>query len=396
MAAAYRSIGVNAKVSPESDEKTLDLSAKFTSGEECLPQRIVLGNFLKIITDKNFDPSETAFLLPTSSGPCRFGQYAPFITKVIHEMGHKDITILSPTSSDGYGSLANNTISFLRTAWRALIISDILRKILLIFRPYEQNPGEADLKHKKALKQVSKILENGSLNLKSQIKLLTGSLEQIRDEYLQLPLKQMLNSRPLIGVVGEIFLRFNNFSNQDILKKIETSGGEAWIADITEWIWYTNDEEKRKFREAGKKFSLPMFKALVRHHIQSIDEKKLLAPFKNVFKHRPEASMKQLLKYSLPYLPSTMALGEMTLNAAKAIDFYHSDCDGVIDISPFTCMNGIVTEVIYPQLSKNYDNIPIRIFYFDGVPFDLERDLEIFMDQVNNYKSRKEATLKIS
>ncbi|MEJ2628276.1 MAG: hypothetical protein P8078_06950, partial [bacterium] len=104
---------------------------------------------------------------------------------------------------------------------------------------------------------------------------------------------------------------------------------------------------------------------------------------------RPEANIETILQYSMPYLPYDKSHGEMTLNTGKAVDFYHSGCDGIIDISPFTCMNAIITEVIYPQLSKNHNNIPIRIFYFDGVPVDLDRDLEIFMEQVKNYKKRK-------
>ena len=46
-------------------------------------------------------------------------------------------------------------------------------------------------------------------------------------------------------------------------------------------------------------------------------------------------------------------------------------------ICPFTCMNGIVTEAVYPKLSQDYDNFAIRVFYFDGVPFDLDGDLEM-------------------
>ena len=91
----------------------------------------------------------------------------------------------------------------------------------------------------------------------------------------------------------------------------------------------------------------------------------------------------------MPYLPSHMALGEMTLNTGKTIAYYKAGCDGVVDISPFTCMNGIVTEVIYPVVSREHDNFPIRIFYFDGVPFDLDGDLEIFFEQVKAFRKRK-------
>lgn len=389
MAAAFGSIGVDAKISPPSDSHTLARSAKFTTGEECLPQRIVLGNFLKIIYDHNFDPRKNAFLLPTSSGPCRFGQYTPLMKKTLRELKIPDTVVYSPTSSDGYESIAENKITFLRTAWRAVIVSDMLRKIKLIFRPYEKNAGSTEKLHSRALSRICDILKNKSYSSTLQLRLLVKALYEIRDQYLDLPLKEPLYSRPLIGVTGEIFLRFNQFGNQDILKKLEFLGAEAWIADIAEWVWYTNIEEKRKLREAGKKISLSMLKAHLRHFIQHLDEKRLHKSFAKIFSQRPDASTETTLKHSMPYLPYTQSHGEMTLNAGKAIDFYKSGCDGIIDISPFTCMNAIVSEVIYPQLSKDHDNIPIRIFYFDGVPVDLDRDLEIFMEQVNSYRKRK-------
>ena len=131
-----------------------------------------------------------------------------------------------------------------------------------------------------------------------------------------------------------------------------------------------------------------MLKARIRHWVQHLEEKKIYAPFNDLFSNRREPEIETLLKNSKPYLPAHMAMGEMTLNAGNSIAFYHAGCSGVADISPFTCMNGIVTEVIYPHISRDHEDIPIRIFYFDGVPFDLDGDLEIFMDQVKAYHKK--------
>lgn len=389
MAAAFRSIGVDARVSPPSDEATLAISAKVTTGEECLPQRVVLGNFLKVLKTDDQDTGQTAFFLPTSSGPCRFGQYAPFLRKVLKDMKHDDVLVFSPTSSDGYESIAANKIRFLRTAWRAIVISDILRKLLLYYRPYERDEGATENVHTACLDDACTILSDGSLRPAEQRRRLVGSMEGARDRFRDIPLKETLGSRPLIGAVGEIYLRFNAFSNQEIIRRIERLGGEVWIADISEWVWYTNCEEKRKLREHGKGMSFDMLDVVVRHRIQHRDEKTLWAPLEKTFASRRDVHVERLLEFSRPYLPSNMALGEMTLNAGNAVAFYRAGCDGVVDISPFTCMNGIVTEVIYPMLSKDHDDIPIRIFYFDGVPFDLDRDLEIFMEQVKAYRRKK-------
>ena len=52
-------------------------------------------------------------------------------------------------------------------------------------------------------------------------------------------------------------------------------------------------------------------------------------------------------------------------------------------------MNGIVTEAIYPAVSRDCDGMPIRIFYFDGTQSDLERDIGIFLELAQTYQQRK-------
>ena len=52
-------------------------------------------------------------------------------------------------------------------------------------------------------------------------------------------------------------------------------------------------------------------------------------------------------------------------------------------------MNGIVSESVYPRLSRDHDGIPIRIFYFDGTSVDLENELAVFMELVTSYNRRK-------
>jgi predicted nucleotide-binding protein (sugar kinase/HSP70/actin superfamily) len=79
----------------------------------------------------------------------------------------------------------------------------------------------------------------------------------------------------------------------------------------------------------------------------------------------------------------------MVLSVGKAIYLYEKGVDAIIDISPFTCMNGIISEAVYPAVSRDHDDIPIRIFYFDGTSTNLENDLEIFMELARNYNRRK-------
>jgi len=99
--------------------------------------------------------------------------------------------------------------------------------------------------------------------------------------------------------------------------------------------------------------------------------------------------IREVLEGAEPYLPWTGVNGEMVINVGKAVYFAHKGLDGVIDISPFTCMNGIVGEAIYPRVSRENAGIPIRNFYFDGTQSDLERDIGIFLELARSYQRRK-------
>ena len=194
---------------------------------------------------------------------------------------------------------------------------------------------------------------------------------------------------PLIGVVGEIFCRLNNFSNEDLVRKLEGYNAECWISDIAEWISYTNQEQFRILNLEGRKYSLAMLGSKVRNHVQHADEHKLRAPFEEDFVGYEEPPVTEILKLARPYLPATGALGEMVLSVGKAAYLAQHGADGIVDISPFTCMNGIVTESIYPRLSKDFGGIPIRSFYFDGTQSSLDRDLGIYMELVRSYSDSK-------
>ncbi len=126
----------------DSDERTLDLGGRVTSGDECYPQKITLGDFLRIIEDEGRD--NVAFLMPPANGPCRFGQYLHLIRAKFDELGYGDVPVISITSSDGYSSIGAYSQNLIRTAWRAVLAEDILMKLLLKTRPYEREKGTAD------------------------------------------------------------------------------------------------------------------------------------------------------------------------------------------------------------------------------------------------------------
>ncbi len=389
LAAVLRSLGVDADVTPHSNSRTLELGGKLSSGDECYPLKVTMGDFVRITEQPGFDAEKTAFFIATGHGPCRFGQYAPYVKAILEQLGCSEVTIFQPSTEKGYSDFGEASTLFTRGAWRAFVAADILLKLLLKTRPYEIEAGSADAAYEESVEALCKVMEVSYTTNGKQMAALRGCLQEAQERFRKLPM-QFDRSKPLIGVVGEIFCRLNEFSNNELVRRLEAAGAEVWINDISEWIWYTNADQHRRLKTYGRRFSMEAAGARIRNYVQRKDEHALLAMFKEDFQGYEEPhEIQVVLDAAEPYLPALGANGEMVVNVGKAVYFARKGLDGVIDISPFTCMNGIVGEAIYPRVSRDHAGIPIRNFYFDGTNSDLDRDIGIFLELARSYQRRK-------
>ncbi len=389
IAAAFRSVGIDARPMPPSDEETMLLGGRFSSGEECLPQKVTLGDALKLIVHREIAPEKMALFMPASNGPCRFGQYGPYIKTVFEDLGYGDVLLLSPTCEDGYSGVGDHADELLRTAWRAMVGGDLLQKLLLQVRPYETLPGAADRAFDEGLSLFCRAVEARGESHKRRLERMRAALGEGRALFHRVP-ADYSDPRPLIGVVGEIFCRLNAFSNDDVLRKVEAAGGECWISDVTEWVWYTNADHDRTLRRYGRVITPEALGARLKWHFQRKDEHALMEVFGDDFRGYEEPhDIRVAMELARPYLVPEGALGEMLLSVGKTIYLHRKGIDGILDINPFSCMNGIVSEAVYPRVSRDCDALPIRVLYFDGTRVDRTYEIEIFMELVREYAARK-------
>ena len=387
-AAIFRRLGVEAHVTPPSNARTLELGGKATQGDECYPSKVVIGDLFQVVDQHGFAPERTAFFLPTSHGPCRFGQYVPFLRKVLRESGYGQIEIISPSDENSYGGLGSIVNVFTRMAWRGIVASDAIHRLLLKTRPYETVTGTSDQAYQESLKDLCETIESACDNVHCQLRSLAASLERARDRFRAVPARYD-RTLPLIGVVGEIFCRLNTFSNEDLVRKLESHGAEASLSHVAEWVGYTSFEQERLLRMHGRTLSLDMLGAKVRNHVRRSDEETLMAPLKEDLEGYEEPEVEEIVKLAWPYLPASGVIGEMVLSTGLVAHHARHGADGVIDISPFGCMNGTVSEAIYPKVSRDYGGIPVRSFYFDGTHSDLDRDLGVYLELARSYREKK-------
>jgi predicted nucleotide-binding protein (sugar kinase/HSP70/actin superfamily) len=388
LTAVLRSSGVNALITEPSDDLTLELGSAWSEGDECLPKKLTMGDYLKIIEADDFDPDTAAFFMPTAGGPCRFGQYANAIESMLKKRGMDDVMIVSPTSSNGYEGFGSG-ISTFRAAWLSLVTADILRKLLLKTRPYERVSGTTDRVYEESVADLERVFGEGGTSFGKRFDAVISALVETRERFRSVD-ADYVRGKPLVAVVGEIFCRHNRYSNDDTIRHLEAHGAEAWLADVAEWVLYTDWSRMDNVKRREGRLTREWLTTLVKLKFMKRDEHRLLAPFADDFRGYEEPENTGVLaEYAEPYLPIRGALGEMSLSLGRAGYCYDRGADGILDISPFSCMNGLVSEAVYPSFSRDHDDIPCRVFYFDGINTDLNRDIGIYMELVRGYMSRK-------
>jgi predicted CoA-substrate-specific enzyme activase len=210
VAAAMEAYGITAVVLPEPDERNILYSNQVTSGTECLPYRITLGDFMRVHYENGHNLKDAEALMAGSYGPCRFGKYVTEQMRVLRDIGF-DLPIRSTVSNSAYSDLGLGN-GFERLAWRGVVAIDYLQKLLWRTRPYEKENGMADSLFDEYVRRVADHI--------SRKEDFADTLKRATSEFMSLMVPN-LPRRPLVGINGEIYLRSNKFSNCNLVKECE-------------------------------------------------------------------------------------------------------------------------------------------------------------------------------
>jgi len=202
LAAAARSIGVPSEVLPKQTEDDLAIGRKYTSSKECFPMICVTGSFVKKLTEAEADPSKMSFFMPDHNGPCRFGQYNHFHRILFDKLGFENAELITPSNDTSYEDIAgSHGQKFRINAWKGFVVADFLRKIYRETRPYELTPGTSDKLYEDSLRRLERCIEKGAKGLHTVLKGIVRDFQAIKvDKSVR---------RPVVAIIGEIFMRDN-------------------------------------------------------------------------------------------------------------------------------------------------------------------------------------------
>jgi predicted CoA-substrate-specific enzyme activase len=378
LAAAFRACGVEAEVLPESDEETVRIGREHSSGRECYPLALTVGDMIKATRRPGFDPAKSVFFMPTGKGPCRFGQYNRYHRQVLDKLGLERVEIMAPMQDESlHDDVRQLDKNFVLMSWRGVFAVDMLQKALWETRPYEKQKGQTNRVYRAALDALTTaIAGRGDL---------FPVLSDAYRDFMAIEIAE--RTKPVIGIVGEIYIRSNRFSNENVVSQIEMLGGEAWVAPISEWLLYVNATAKASalMNRSWK----DLLKAYLTAHVQHKDERRLLSSFNGSLRSLHEPKIKQTLRTALPYIHHSFE-GEAVLSVGKAIDYISRGASGIVNVMPFTCMPGTIATAILKRVREDNQNIPLLNIAYEGQGDSqtLTR-LEAFMHQARTFRPQK-------
>jgi predicted CoA-substrate-specific enzyme activase len=378
VAAAARSCGIDAQVLPMQDATDLEIARKHTNGQECFPAICTTGNFLKKLMEPGLDPKKVSFFMPNHNGPCRFGDYNKLHRIIFDKLGYDDVHLMMPSNEDAYADLAgNDSKTFRKNAWSGIVGLDILRRFLQERRPYELVKGESDKAYLKYREELSDAVANGAKDVGAVLERAGKAFHDIE--------ANLEKRKPVIAVVGEIFMRDNPFCSGHLIERLEALGAETIISPFGEWLHYSS---YRYWRDSVWKGDLKgLFKSKVQQVYQHYIAKQLTGKVGQYLTARKELEIDEILNLCSPYIHKDYD-GDPPIALGSAAGLVEMNISGVANILPFTCMPGTIICAVSNDFKKDHHNIPWLNYAYDGQEdSSIETRLQAFMHQAKEFNA---------
>ncbi|MHC4726480.1 MAG: BadF/BadG/BcrA/BcrD ATPase family protein, partial [Planctomycetota bacterium] len=304
-AAGLRYFGVNSSVLPTNTQRGYEIARKHIYTEVCHPLKGVVGDAIGFLKeeierkDKEYVENNYLVMLPTTSGPCRFGKYTELVREFLDREGLQKIPVAGPSSESDYqdipfpGKLSSSDKTRMQQMlYKGIKGSDLLEDITLRFRPYAVDRNQVEELKAQRLSALERVVENGA-----ETEELAAWGEETVSGFKEIKLRD--NKRfPLVLYIGEIYMRQHDPYTNFVVHKLEQQGLEIVRDPVTDWLDYVNKMNIRNNRRdiglAFKSFNISRTLKVTKKFTDSYlkgkymtsVEDKIAEPFHEVLKGR--------------------------------------------------------------------------------------------------------------
>lgn len=357
---AIRSFGYNIEVLQNHNKSAIDVGLKYVNNDACYPSLIVVGQIMEALLSGKYDPNHTAVIMSQTGGGCRASNYIGFIRRALEKAGLAQIPVIS-LNANGMETNPGFSLSIplLIKAMQAVVYGDIFMRVLYATRPYEAEPGSADVLHEKWKKRCIASLSKKSAAMNEFSKNVRGI---IRD-FDALPRTGVL--KPKVGIVGEILVKFSPLANNHIVELLEAEGAEAVMPDLMDFLLYCFYNANFKYQHLGGAWKT---KNLCNAGISLLEffRKTARKELSRSVHFTPPGNIRELAKMASDYVSMGNQTGEGWFLTGEMLELIHEGVSNIVCTQPFGCLpNHIVGKGVIKELRKHYPDANIIAVDYD-------------------------------
>ena len=354
--------GFNAVLLPSVDQGAVDMGLKYVNNDICYPSILVTGQIMEAVLSGKYDLSRTAVLITQTGGGCRATNYIALIRKALKDSGHPEVPVISLTAASGLDEDNSGFNIFkpelLVKALYALLYGDLIMQLLYRVRPYEAEAGSADALYDRMMAEAKGVLLGASRRS------FYGLCQRTVDAFEALPLVND-RSKPRVGVVGEILVKFHPTANNQVVRVIEQEGCEANVPGLVDFFLFGMTNAINMKDELGTKATSRFT------HKAGI---KLIEGFREPINKMLEASTRfepypsvwELAEKAGQVLSLCNTMGEGWLLTAEMCDLIETGTPNIVCCSPFACLpNHVVGKAVIKRLREMHPESNIVAVDYD-------------------------------
>ena len=353
--------GYNFELLPSVDHGAVEAGLKYVNNDICYPSILVTGQIMEAVTSGKYDTDKLAIIITQTGGGCRATNYISLIRKALRSVGLEHIPVISLSFKklDEKNSGFKVSPAMILQAAYSVFYGDLLMMCLYRTRPYEVEKGSAQSLFDYWMDECKRQLREGMTR-----SLFRKTAAKIVEAFDTLPL-QGEGTKPRVGVVGEILVKFHPTANNQIVEVIEREGCEAVVPGLTEFflfgiaggIFQKEPLGKSARGALGSKITLRVLEKLRAPISKSLERSN---------RFEKPAGIYELAEYASEILSLCNSMGEGWLLTAEMVELIRTGAPNIVCAQPFACLpNHVVGKAVIKELRRRYPESNIVAVDYD-------------------------------
>jgi predicted nucleotide-binding protein (sugar kinase/HSP70/actin superfamily) len=342
------------------DEASVELGLKYVNNDMCYPAVILIGDLVKALQSGRYDPQKTTILMTQTFGQCRASNYLPLARKALTAAGFDAVPVLSLSAEPGKleADLGIDRRALIRRLALGLIFSDALARMTLATIPRELRSGSAMSLQGRYLAEMSRLAGE------ARFQPMLNRLKQSVADFNALPVDD--TPTPVVGVLGEIFVKYNAFSNNNIVDWLIAQGVEVVLPSLLSFFEqrFVNEAfDQRSYlkRSLNDRIISGLLERYLRFYLVRVE--RVMAGFRY---YRKNHDLKALADETSRAASLANQAGEGWLLPAEMIGMFKDGIGNIICLQPFGCLaNHIIGKGLEKRLKTLYARLNLLFLDMD-------------------------------